>query len=251
MLKRYLNLFKNIRNSYIYFLAKNNPNKSYLFFGRNKVKFLVYEEIIPIFKEIYMEDTYDINFIKGKVKTKNPTIVDIGANVGYAATFFLSQFPTAEVISFEPLASNFELLTKNKLLNNNSNWLLSPMAVAKEMGEVSIFYQKSKPLTPIASFWKTFERDNTDSIRVSTISLNDIFDKFKIQNIDLLKIDCEGAEYEILYNTTQETLQKILCIAMETHKGEQHDENQESLINFLKKSGFEVSNKNVMLWAWR
>ena len=51
----------------------------------------------------------------------------------------------------------------------------------------------------------------------SSITLDQIFDKYNIQHCKLLKMDCEGSEYEILYNTTQETLKKCENLRAEFH----------------------------------
>lgn len=48
-------------------------------------------------------------------------------------------------------------------------------------------------------------------------SLNSLFKRYKINHCDFLKIDCEGSEYEILKNTSSETLKKIKYIAFEIH----------------------------------
>jgi len=251
MWRRYFNLIKNIKNWFLYFLAKNNPEKLYKFVGKNGIEFWVTKEIMPIFKEIYMENLYEVDFITQKIHTKSPVVVDIGANVGYAATFLLSHFPEAQVISFEPLPSNFELLSENQKLNSHKNWQVVQMAVAKDEGELILFYQKSKKFTPIASVWKDFERENTENMSIKTLGLADIFVKFAITKIDLLKIDCEGAEYDILYHCPQEILQKIQLIAMETHQGKSDVENQQAMVVFLEKNGFMVHTQGAMLWAWR
>ncbi|MFN3317078.1 MAG: FkbM family methyltransferase, partial [Raineya sp.] len=103
---------------------------------------------MPIFKEIYMEDSYQINFLKAKLLTNTPVIIDIGANVGYAATCFFSCFPKARLISFEPLAVNFELLAKNQKQNPALSWVIMQQAISKERGIINIFYEKNRGLTP-------------------------------------------------------------------------------------------------------
>jgi FkbM family methyltransferase len=67
------------------------------------------------------------------------------------------------------------------------------------------------------------------SISVMTITLEDIFKKENLNHCDFLKMDCEGSEYEILFNTKPEILRKISNIFLEYHSG--HSE----LVNFLTK----------------
>jgi hypothetical protein len=77
-------------------------------------------------------------------------------------------------------------------------------------------------------------------------------DENAIEKCDLLKMDCEGAEYDILYNCPPEYLRRIDQIAMEVHSGQQKDQNIEALEAFFRKQGFITRRKPVgMLWAWR
>jgi hypothetical protein len=64
-------------------------------------------------------------------------------------------------------------------------------------------------------------------------------------------MDCEGAEYDILYNCPPDYLQRIDQIAMEVHNGEKENQNIEALEAFLRKQGFSTRRRPVgMLWAW-
>ncbi len=146
---------------------------------------------------------------------------------------------------------NFELLVKNQKQNPVLDWLVVPKAVSKEKGMVALFYQKNRGLTPIASIRQDFDKNHQDYVQVESIALKDIFDEYQLHTIDLLKIDCEGAEYEILYHTPPEYLVKIQVIAMETHQGKAADENQETMQKFLQNLGFQVKTSKEMLWAWR
>jgi hypothetical protein len=65
-------------------------------------------------------------------------------------------------------------------------------------------------------------------------------------------MDCEGAEYDILYNCPSDYLQRIDQIAMEVHHGEKENQNIEALEAFLRGQGFSTRRRPVgMLWAWR
>jgi hypothetical protein len=73
-----------------------------------------------------------------------------------------------------------------------------------------------------------------------------------ITRCDLLKMDCEGAEYEILYNCPPDYLRRIDQIAMEVHRGDKEDQNIDALEKFFRQQGFRTRRKPVgMLWAWR
>ncbi len=57
-----------------------------------------------------------------------------------------------------------------------------------------------------------------DEKEINTITLQNIFEKYKIEKIDFLKMDCEGAEFEIVMNTPSIILDKIQKISMEIHE---------------------------------
>ena len=85
------------------------------------------------------------------------------------------------------------------------------------------------------------------SVKVKCITLEDIFNEYKINQCDFLKMDCEGAEYDILLSTGGETLRKIKQINMEYHLpqffGVGSPDLFPKLISHLKNAGFEVSVK--------
>src|SRR3989344_3542063 len=77
--------------------------------------------------------------------------------------------------------------------------------------------------------------------QINCLSLKDIFDANSISVCHLLKMDCEGAEYEILYNAPDECFKKIKEIRLEYHNHESSQNNNgECLKNFLEKKGFTV-----------
>ena len=78
-----------------------------------------------------------------------------------------------------------------------------------------------------------------------------------LERVDLLKMDCEGAEYEILYSTPSSHLQRISEIRMEYHNLDSGDRHVEGLKRFFAQSGFAVthlrpaSETGGTLWARR
>ncbi|HMK77075.1 MAG TPA: FkbM family methyltransferase [Thermodesulfobacteriota bacterium] len=86
--------------------------------------------------------------------------------------------------------------------------------------------------------------------RIRTISVEDIFKREGLSRIDFLKLDCEGAEHDILRNMSLETAAKIMGMAMETH----HVPSEFSIdIPLrLKELGFEIkTNGGGYLYARR
>ena len=250
-MKRYYNLFKTFKNwriylAYKYGLAETEP---LVFKTRNGVIMEVPLRLLQTFKEIFMDECY-LAGLEHPIPS-GATVVDIGANAGYFTLFAVSCFADARVFSFEPVPVNYAQLERNRNLNI-SKWIKCfPKAVAGKAGEVSLSFDSSDSFTTSATILKQADQQ-TESIKVPCLTLGQIMDENSINKCDLLKMDCEGAEYGILYNCPPEYLQRIDQIAMEVHSGEKENENIDALESFLNHMGFLTRRRPVgMLWAWR
>ena len=72
------------------------------------------------------------------------------------------------------------------------------------------------------------------------MTLEDALKKAGFAHCDLLKVDCEGGEYDIFFHTPEETLRKIDRIAMEYHDGCTPHSHSE-LADFLRGHGFSIT----------
>ncbi len=73
---------------------------------------------------------------------------------------------------------------------------------------------------------------------IPSITLDEIFQKYKIKRCKLLKIDCEGSEYEILYNANADVLSKCENLRAEFHESKitkQKFGTADSLLSFVKQ----------------
>jgi FkbM family methyltransferase len=178
---------------------------------------------------------------------KNATFIDIGANCGIATIILAKQNPESTIISFEPDKKIFEFLSNNIKLNNLTNIILHNKAVSKKGIKTIKLYMNSfcSGANTTYSDPDTFKNFNTDKIiniyEVECISLDEIIDEYKLSNIELLKIDCEGAEYDILYNSNYFKNKIVKNIVGEFHEfkyNTQIDENihnSKDLINYCEK----------------
>jgi FkbM family methyltransferase len=202
-------------------------------------------------KKISSADYYVINetWVHGihdaasKIIRNNSVVIDIGAHIGAFSVFAASQANNVRVYSFEPIPDNFELLQQNIELNKFKNNITPvPKGVWSCSGKKSIYLSLKD--SGLHSFFdkrlKEYEPElKHDCRQIECVCLKDIFDTYKIEVCDFLKIDCEGSEYEILFSTPEEYLKKIGFISLEYHDNETHDINE--LMEFLKKHGFNIS----------
>jgi hypothetical protein len=74
---------------------------------------------------------------------------------------------------------------------------------------------------------------------VPSLSLADAFARLEIAQCDLMKVDCEGAEYPILFNTPDEVLKRVRRIVMEYHDGVTRYTHRD-MQQFLASKGYSV-----------
>ena len=91
-------------------------------------------------------------------------------------------------------------------------------------------------------------RCNRNPVVVDTTSLEDFVDRAGIKKIDFLKMDCEGAEYDILMNCPQRILSMIQRIGMEYHFCEDKKDPQ-VLVDILEDNGFKVTMSSPKEWG--
>lgn len=180
---------------------------------------------------------------------KGDNVVDIGAQIGIFSLY--AGLRGANVYSFEPTLENLAILKKNIAINNLRNVHIFNLAVSKDIGEKTFYFCKDKNYTGRHSLYPPAHE--SEKITVKVTNLAQIIKNNKIDKIDLLKMDCEGAEYDIFFNLSQSNFKKIKKISMEFHDIDKK-RNHKTLIQFLIKKGFKIKlNKrfNTMLYAFR
>ena len=248
---RYIRLIKNISNWWVHFAVKLGLTQAdpIEFRARNNIAVEVPRRLLHEFKEIFMEECYTSGL--GLSIPDRPTIIDIGANAGFFSVFAASRFPNAKVFSYEPIPNNFRQLQRNKILNKDAQIFCFPKAVYRNSGEISLRFDSSDIFTTSASIFESSGLQY-DTIQVPCVTLSEIFDEHHIERCDLLKMDCEGAEYDILYNCPKNDLLRVSQMTIEVHKGAEPNQNMGSLIDYLKSNDFKTRRYSKhMLSAWR
>lgn len=167
--------------------------------------------IPEILEEIYKHKVYD-PYIKGK---HDLTIVDLGANIGLWTHY---AYPSAKVIySFEPAKEHFECLV-TMLVGNDMN-RCGPInkAISNENGK-TLFYHNAN--TTMYSLNKAVDGgEEFPPEEVGTITLDKFFEEYKLEHVDVMKVDIEGAEASLFAGEGFEKVKdKIDCIIGEFHQ---------------------------------
>jgi len=172
------------------------------------------------FHKLVLEDCYKIRNLHGIRK-----VVDVGANLGFFSLHCVDLFPDVEVDCYEPNPDVYEQLVKNTYAYR-INALNS--AVQKESGKVALNFNENSLHTTTST--------NVDG-SVDAIAFSDILDQHN--SIDVLKLDCEGAEWEILDPNLDWS--KVRFVTMEFHTWAKKGSSYEEIADLLQRCGFRVT----------
>lgn len=167
---------------------------------------------------------------------KGSVVIDVGANIG-TFSLYAANMGASKVYAFEPNKESYEVLVRNIKVNNLEN-VIYPFnfAIGGRDGEIVHIPKSSSPYN-VSVDDASGENNKEAYDPIPTICLDTIVKDNQINDAYLLKMDCEGAEYDALYNTSEDVLKKIKHIRLEHHDSERLDE----LHSFFQKSGFDMS----------
>lgn len=181
------------------------------------------------------------------------TIIDIGGHIGSFAVLAATRAPQGRIFTFEPDPNNFAQLEKNT--KRYSNVQATQKAVSASVGSITLFQDS------LNSAENSVFKQGGTPFSVQSTTIEEIFRDNNIQTCNFMKIDCEGAEYDILYTMPAHILGRIEKIALEAHHGKYFDIEKETyspqyLLAYLQKNGFKTSiqKENAMhslIWARR
>jgi len=242
-LKNYLKLAKSIKNWPLYF-RKKFQDALYITRGA-ELEMEVPRNFFYVFKEIFMEDFYSIDDLLKHIP-EAPTIVDVGGNVGYFSFLIASKRKEAKVFAYEPMSDNIKIFQSNIHRNKNLEErikLKQKAVTGTEQPSVSLFFDEKDHNTVIASVYPEFSNANKKEIRMEAVSLSKIIEENELNRIDLLKMDCEGSEYPILYESPAGIWPFIQCLAIEVHELDNGTRNFSYLSSFIKDKGFVIKSR--------
>ena len=187
------------------------------FIKNNKHNYLIHLE------EFFTDDEWNM------IDFANRHVIDIGGNVGDTSLYFASK--GAEVISFEPVKHLHELAQKNIGLNPELSDKIT--LVNKGVGG------KRGTLTFDSTSVQGYVDDT--SYEMEIISIYDLLNNYEFTP-DVLKMDCEGCEFEIILN---ENLTMFNDIIFE-HHAEKVGKKCELLIEKLETDGFKIETYPIL-----
>ena len=168
----------------------------------------------------------------------NDIIIDVGAHIGLFA-LYASQFcKNGKIICYEPIKENYELLLENIKQNKITNIISYNSAVSNRSSKVKIYLNQDES-------GHSMFIENKNFVTVNSVSMSEIFQKNNIETCDFLKLDCEGAEYEIIDSLNEHFFQKIKKTIIEYHRADTNPELLENLTQKLESHNFKIKIKKL------
>lgn len=170
---------------------------------------------------------------------KKGVFIDIGSNIGKYTVMIGNQLnDKGKVISIEPHPQNFEVLQKNIELNNCKNVTSLNIACWNKKNELKLYNHEDQPL--LASAVKKSRK----YITVKADTLDSILKNLEISNIDMVKIDVEGAESEVLKGMDYILKNKKPKVIFEAWD----DDYLEACKKILENYGYGIEHLDKMYW---
>lgn len=195
---------------------------------------LFQKEHTPI-AEIYAAKSYEGTFNRDWVET----IIDVGANVGIYAILIAKVYPNSRVHALEPCKDTYKKMLKNIKLNNITNIKAHNFGLFNQT-KTSELFKSSKNSLISSIFEDKVPEKGLDVEEIQLISAYEFVQEHSIKSIDIIKLDCEGAEYHILRDLEiNDKIKDIRYITIDI------DERREQVEELLERNNISLSESKI------
>ena len=226
---------------------------------------------------IVLDSHVDGYFQHGVSIKDGDTVMDVGANIGIFGIRACQRYPNVKVYAFEPIPDIFEVLNANAKKFGKDRFFPLQYGVSEEEGSATFTYFPRSPALSTAhgEMWQedpemfvnavkgslddapkgyrwarflprfavrmlaNYLRGGAKKFECKLIPISKVIRDNNIERIDLLKIDCEGAEILALKSIAAEDWDKIQQVVVEVHDSEGR---KEFALNLLREKGFTKIN---------
>ena len=218
-----------------------------------------------LYQEIFVDRVY---LKHGIVFNEDDCIIDVGANIGLFTLFAQQKSPKGTIYAFEPAPHAFDKLQTNAKLYCQNTHLFNCGLGGEHTEETFTFYPRSSVFSSFAAdteqdekairsvIINMLQRDNSldeeslerladefikdrlerETYQAQLRTLSEIIEEYKIEKIDLLKLDAEKSELAILQGIKDNHWSLIKQIAMEVH--DQEGSTIKKVLRLLEDKGF-------------
>jgi len=163
----------------------------------------------------------------------DPLIVDCGSNIGLSILYFASTYPSSRVIGFEPDPTIFPYLQENMARNNVHNLELIHAAVSARPGPTTL-HSDGTCGSHLARGASSDAPGAATRYQVPCVRLRD----YLTERVDFLKMNIEGAEWEVLEDC-EDRLSQVREMIIEYHHLPELPRTLHRILTLLDRQGFE------------
>ena len=172
--------------------------------------------------------------LKRTLKKAPSVIVDAGANEGSITQKLNYWFSDADIYAFEPVKNTFKFLQENTASLNKVHPVAKALGGSNGQADIFLFGDHT-----ISSFKGPAESSGQQKETVEITRLDDFMKAQAVSHIDILKIDVEGAEFDVLNGCGELLKESIDCIYLEVGYERQETKVHFSDVDlFMEKNGF-------------
>ena len=199
------------------------------------IKYVDSASFVFIYDEIFIKEIYKFHSQK-----QSPYIIDAGANIGLSLIYFKQLYPDAQIVAFEPDQQVFDVLAYNvKTFNFNKTTLINKALWDEEA--VLKFASEGADAGRIAT-----DIDEGQVVSLSTTRLREYLDH--PHQVDLLKIDIEGAEMKVLEDC-KDLLKNVENLFVEYHSFSSQSQDLHRLLEIMNQAGFRYNIQHVGVFS--
>lgn len=186
---------------------------------------------------VYITKPYETKLVRVPY---NSVVFDVGAHIGTFSLYAAKVRKAKRVYSYEPFPENYATLSMN-VQNNHLEKIIEPIpkAIYAETGLRDLFISDENDRCNSL----LIGNQQAKTVKVECITLKQALEENHVDYVDYLKMNCEGAEWDILKTIDDKTISKIGVIGMEFHL-----KPREEFEELLLQLGFSVldSKKEIL-----
>ena len=187
-----------------------------------------------LFKDIFIKQIYYF-----ESQRPDPLILDCGSNIGMSILYFKHIYPKARIVGFEPDPTIFSYLQENISNNKLSNIKLVQSALARHSGSIRTFYSDGKYSGALTEYAHDDITEGWQKYEVPCVRLRD----YLAEPVDFLKMNIEGAEFDVL-DDSKDKLRQVREMIIEYHHLPWLPRTLHNILELLSNQGFEYLISN-------
>jgi FkbM family methyltransferase len=212
-------------------LRMKHPFEGVVFLRENTFDFITFEEVV--FDQVYKAIPAHL--------PKCERVVDLGANIGLSCLYLAARYPTCKIVAVEPVPQNYTILTKNVACLIEAQRCLPMQAAVWGTDKPLVLEQPAIPERYNAYTVRQSAPTAKSALNVEGITIQRIMERAGFRELDILKVDVEGAETE-LFKGDLDWLNHTRAIAIEFHGNARAVSNFDRIIH---QYGFVVQAEDV------